>query len=274
MRGVISVDAERHDFDLSLDTGLAGATALVTGAASGIGRAIARRLAAQGVVVAGADVADLSPTLRELDAAGCPGLEVPADLSRESEVVRAVHEAAERLGGINMFVNVAATVRHEPVEQLTSAAVRTTLDTNLLACMWACRELAPKFRRQGGGVVLIVGSTVVYNAAYREASYRVSKTGLRALMETLAIELAPLGVRVNMLTPGAFATGLTASQSQRHTDGLISEVPLGRIGSVDEISGTAVLLLSDRLSPYTTGADFIVDGGLHLRPLRFIRDEL
>jgi NAD(P)-dependent dehydrogenase (short-subunit alcohol dehydrogenase family) len=271
---LISVDAERHDFDLSLDTGLAGATALVTGAASGIGRAIARRLAAQGVAVAGADVADLSPTLRELEAAGCPGLGITADLSRESDVVRAIHEAAERLGGINMFVNVAATVRHEPVEQLTSAAVRTTLDTNLLACMWACRELTPMFRRQGGGAVLIVGSTVVYNPAYREASYRVSKTGLRALMETLAIELAPAGVRVNMLTPGAFATGLTAGQSQRHTDGLISEIPLGRIGSVDEISGTAVLLLSDRLSPYTTGADFIVDGGLHLRPLRFMRDEL
>jgi NAD(P)-dependent dehydrogenase (short-subunit alcohol dehydrogenase family) len=91
---------------------------------------------------------------------------------------------------------------------------------------------------------------------------------LKAFMEVLAIELAPAGVRVNMLTPGSFHTGLTGGMSVGHREALDHEIPLARTAHPHELAATALLLLSDRLSPYTTGADFLVDGGLHLRPLQ------
>ena len=89
----------------------------------------------------------------------------------------------------------------------------------------------------------------------------MSKTGLNALMEVLAIELAPVGVRVNMLTPGSFLTGLTHDMTDSNRLALEVEIPLSRSAEPDELAATALLLLSDRLSPYTTGTNFVVDRG-------------
>ena len=93
------------------------------------------------------------------------------------------------------------------------------------------------------------------------------KTGLRIFKNTLALEMAPHGIRVNLLVPGHFETPLTAGIKAEQAAILRREIPLRRFGSTHELAATAVLLLSDQLSPYTTGAEFVVDGGLHLRPL-------
>ena len=122
--------------------------------------------------------------------------------------------------------------------------------------------------RQRTGSILIVGSTVVCAPSYAGAAYRASKTALRSYTETLAIELAPFGIRVNMLTPGPFPTRLTEDLPEEQRRAAVREVPLGeREGDLSEVRAPAVFLLSDKLASYITGTEVFVDGGLHLRPL-------
>ena len=109
--------------------------------------------------------------------------------------------------------------------------------------------------------------------AYREAAYHISKTGLQVFKNTLALELAPFGIRVNLLVPGHFPTGLTAGVSEQTERIMRGQIPLRRLGRTSELGPAAVLLLSDQLSPYTTGAEIAVDGGLHLRPLPLWSDD-
>jgi NAD(P)-dependent dehydrogenase (short-subunit alcohol dehydrogenase family) len=232
-----------------IDTGLAGKRAIVAGGASGIGRAIARALEGEGAAVAVVDRASAA--------------DVTVELGDERASVRAVGEACALLGGLDLLVYSAAVARHEPVARLSPGAWQATLDSNLAGCAWTCREAAG---RMTGGAILVVGSTSLYTPARDEAAYRASKAGLKAFAEVLALELAP-AVRVNVLTPGAFRTPLTQGMSPERRERLLAQIPLGREGEPDELAATALLLLSDRLSPYTTGAEFVVDGGLRLRPM-------
>jgi 3-oxoacyl-[acyl-carrier protein] reductase len=126
-------------------------------------------------------------------------------------------------------------------------------------------------RRRGS--ILLIGSTAMVTPLYGETAYRVSKTGLRAMMEVLALELAPFGIRVNMIVPGHFVTRMTAGFTGRPLEVLKRQIPLRRTGQPDEVGPAAVLLLSDVLSPYTTGACLLIDGGLHLHPLPIYSDD-
>ena len=257
-----------------MDSGLSGKSALITGGGSGIGRAIALALAREGVNIAiASNRADEAGALGEIKTHGGKTLHIPADVSCEGDVTRMVEETIRALGGLDLYVNNAAIAVHEPITRLTSEAWRKTIDTNLSSCVWACREVCRHMIARGGGGILIVGSTAQFNQAYGEASYHISKTGLRIFKNTLALEMAPHGIRVNLLVPGHFETPLTAGIKAEQAAILRREIPLRRFGSTHELAATAVLLLSDQLSPYTTGAEFVVDGGLHLRPLPTLSDD-
>jgi NAD(P)-dependent dehydrogenase (short-subunit alcohol dehydrogenase family) len=240
-----------------METGLTGRTALVTGGASGIGKAVVAGLEAEGVSVAVVD--------RAASAVGTVRLR--AELGDAATSDRVVEQAVAELGGLDLLVNCAAVARHEPITRLTPEAWEATLGSNLAACVWTCRAAARHMIAHGSGSILIVGSTSVYTPAPRESLYRASKAGLKAFAEVLAIELAPHSIRVNVLTPGATATPLTAGMSADERRQLVGEIPLDREADPDELVPTALLLLSDRLSPYTTGAEFVVDGGIRLRSL-------
>lgn len=256
-----------------MDSGLNGKTALITGGSSGIGRAIGLALAAEGAQVAIADLHRDDTTLKEIEARGGRGLYIQADVSDESQVVKMVSSALAELGHLDLFINNAATTRHQPVTQITTDAWLKTLHTNLTACMWACREVCRHMVTRQQGSILIIGSTAQYTQAYKEAAYHISKTGLRIYKNTLALEMAPFGIRVNLLVPGHYVTGLT-SKIPPATEALLKQqIPLRRFGSTEELGASAVLLLSDKLSPYTTGAELTVDGGLHLRPLPMYTDD-
>ena len=244
-----------------METGLASKRALVTGGASGIGRAIALALIDEGVAVA---IVDHSPADETLG-----NVRLTIELGDERASVEAVGKASAALGGLDLLVNAAAIARHEATTRLTPEAWRATLDSNLAACAWTCREAARRMIDGGGGSILVIGSTSVYTPLAGEASYRASKAALKAYVQVLALELAPFGIRVNILTPGAFQTPLTAGMTSKRREQLLREIPLGREGVPSELCATAVLLLSHRLSPYTTGAEFVVDGGLSLRPMPF-----
>lgn len=250
-----------------LDPALTGRRALLTGGASGIGRAIAVALAGQGATVVVADRQDAAATLQEVEAAGGRAMSVRVDVADADAARDMVAQAHALLGGIDLYVNAAAVTRHESVLEITPAAWRETLDTNVAAAVFACREAAALMVAAGGGSILFVGSTVVHHPAHREGAYRAAKVALRSYMETLAIELAPHRIRVNMLTPGAFRTPLTAGLPSERLAIVEQAVPLRRQGEPGELTAAALLLLSDALSPYTTGAELVVDGGLHLHPL-------
>lgn len=256
-----------------VDAGLRGKTALITGGSSGIGRAIALALAAEGVHIAVADIQKEEQTLSEIEAHGIRVLSIPTDVSEEAQVIHMVSTAIAEFGHLDLFINNAAVAHHQPVTHITTDVWLKTLHTNLSACMWACREVCRHMIAHQQGSILIVGSTAQYTQAYKEAAYHISKAGLRVYKNTLALEMAPFGVRVNLLVPGHHVTRLTSRIPETTEAILRQQIPLRRFGDPAGVGASAVLLLSDRLSPYTTGAELTVDGGLHLRPLPIFSDD-
>jgi glucose 1-dehydrogenase len=257
-----------------LDSGLAGKTCLITGGSTGIGLGIARALAQEGVHLAVASRNPDAEGMKELETLSRGhAIAIKADVSSEDGAVGMVKEAIERLGRIDLFINNSARAWHQPITKITSEAFYNTINTNLTSCVWAAREISKHMIARRSGGILIVNSTVRYVPAYRESSYRISKMGLKMLMETLSIELAPFGIRVNLLTPGHYPTRLTSGIPPQIEEKLKAQIPLRRFGNPDECGPAAVLLLSDRLSGYTTGTDITIDGGLALRPLPLITDD-
>jgi NAD(P)-dependent dehydrogenase (short-subunit alcohol dehydrogenase family) len=263
-----------------MDLGLRGKTALVTGGGRGIGRGIALALAREGVHVAIAGRNPEPATVAQIEGLGVRALKVRTDVSREREVIAMVRKTMDAFGHIDLFVSNAGSHWHEPVTAITTASWQRTISTNLSACMWACREITPQMIERRQGSILIVSSTIQYNPAYKESAYRVSKVGLKAYAETLALELASFGIRVNVLSPGIFPTKLAANLKTALKDAvlgpaLLGAIPLGRLGDPDECGPLAAFLLSDLASSYITGVDVVVDGGFRLRPLVLVsRDEV
>jgi NAD(P)-dependent dehydrogenase (short-subunit alcohol dehydrogenase family) len=256
-----------------MESGLRGKVALVTGGGSGIGRAISLALAKEGVHVAVASRNPSQQTIKEIEAQGVRALSLSVDVTDEAQVVGMVKKTIEGLGALDLYVNDAAGAWNEPVTKLVTENWFRTLNTNLTGCVWACREVARHMIAAGKGSILIVGSTAIWNSKYGEAAYRVSKTGLRVYMETLAIELAPFNIRVNMLTPGHFPTKLTSGMSSEDNEKMKKNIPLRHFGDPSDCGNAAVFLLSDELSSYTVGSELVVDGGLKLRALTLISDE-
>ena len=256
-----------------MDAGLRDKVALITGGSSGIGWGTALALAKEGVHIAVASRNPDSAAIKEIEAHGVRTLRLTIDVSREDEVVRMVKETVAGLGRLDLYVNNAAAHWDEPATKITTEGWLNSIHTNLSACVWACREVANHFVAHGGGSILIIGSTASWNPLYKETSYRVSKGGLKMYMEVLAIELAPFGVRVNMISPGYFRTRLTAFFGGEQEKRMLDEIPLRRPARPEEIGSSAVLLLSDKLSSYTTGTELVVDGGAKLRPLPIYSDD-
>ena len=213
--------------------------------------------------------------IAEIEGFGVRCKRICADVSEEDQVVRMVGEAIEGLGHLDFYINNAAWTWHQPVTKLDSEGWYSTLNTNLSAAVWGTREAARHMIARRTGAMIIVGSTVRFCPAYGETSYRVSKIGLKTLVEQLAVELAPHGIRANMVTPGHFKTRMTGDIPTSVEDKLMGIIPLHRFGQPVEVGNAVVFLLSERLSGYTTGADLVIDGGLSMNPLHFrTQDEI
>lgn len=248
-----------------MEASLRGSRALITGGTTGIGLAIAAALATEGVNIAVASRTPRPEALLSMRALGVNAQWIEADVSSEADVTQMFEAAQQAMAGLDLFINNAAGTWHQPITRLTADAWTQTLATNLSAFAFGLREAARVFINQERGCILAVGSTAAHVPLYREASYRTSKAGLKSLVELAAIELAPFGIRVNLLTPGAFLTSLTKDLPARQMDG--SLIPLGRIGDTREIGHAAVFLLSEAMSSYITGIELVVDGGFRLRPM-------
>lgn len=256
-----------------METELRGKKALITGGASGIGLGIATVLAEEGVDLAIASRNPDAAVIEELKQKAIRCVAIQADVSQEPQVEAMVAKAISELGHLDFYINNAAWTWHQPITKIDSESWYKTINTNLSACVWACREVCRHMIARGGGSIVIIGSTARLTTSYREAAYRISKTALHILMENLAIEMAPYGIRVNMVTPGHFLTRLTGNVPPEIERKMLELIPAHRFGKTTEIGYAVAMLLSDRLSGYTTGADLVIDGGLTLNPLPLYSEE-
>ena len=262
-----------------MDLGLKGKTVLITGGARGIGKAIAIAFAEEKANLA---IIDIEPEADDeilQKKYGIDILSIKADLSIEEEVKRSVQKTIDVFGAIDIFVNVAGIISYEPVTKITLGEWQRILDINLTGAMICCREVCKHMVENRSGSIIVISSTIQYMPAYREAAYRVSKTGLQVFTETVALEMAPFGIRVNTISPGIIYSEHWSKNTLGPTlndkvlgPRLLESIPLGRTGKPEDIGDTVVFIASDRC-PYITGTNVIIDGGFHLRPLILISNE-
>jgi NAD(P)-dependent dehydrogenase (short-subunit alcohol dehydrogenase family) len=240
---------------------LDGKRALVTGAASGIGLATARRMLEEGARVALLDVdeASLVEAARSLDA---PAL--VADVGDAEAVAAAVDETVSRLGGLDLLFNNAGAGQVRSLHRYAPDEVDRILRVNFVGVFNALRSAVPALQAAGGGAVVNCSSAAAWQPTRGESPYCAAKAAVNALTKSAALEYAP-GIRVNSVSPGVIRTNLT--EALFRIDGLIDPVieqmPLGRVGDAGDVADVVVFLLSD-LARYVTGQDLVVDGGLVL----------
>lgn len=265
-----------------MDLELTGKHALVTGGERGIGREICLSLAREGVDIAYCDIdideGDRS-TQEMIRNLGRTVFVKEIDVSEEEQVVQFVEDAIRALGCIDIFVSNAGIIEWEPITKITLECWNRILAVNLTGAMLCAREVSRHMVERRKGVMLFTSSTIQYHPAYREAAYRVSKTGVQALAETAAIELAPYGIRVNTVSPGLinspnWANGILpkAAKDPQTGEAFMSNIPLGRLGLPGDVGPAYAFLASDKAS-FSTGTNIVLDGGFSLRPLVLVTSE-
>jgi NAD(P)-dependent dehydrogenase (short-subunit alcohol dehydrogenase family) len=237
---------------------LEGKRALVTGAARGIGLATARRFRDEGATVALSDVD--RPTLAKA-AAGIEGaVTVPFDVTDENAVETGIATAAEELGGLDVLVANAGIVRFRPLPDEELEAFERVIAVNLVGVFLCLRGAARILRAQRSGVILATASQAGRHGYAGLGAYCASKFGVIGLVESLAKELGPYGVRVNCVAPGLIRTGMYDAVVQNAGRELDDAVPMGRVGDPGEVAELLAFLASDRAS-YVSGATVSIDGG-------------
>ena len=241
--------------------------AIVTGSGTGIGRAIASTFASQGarVIIDYCTHDDKAKQLvGEIEAKGGKAAAVHADVSKEGDVRKLVDAALDRFGGLDIFVNNAGIERQMPFLETPLDVWKDVIETNLTGA-WIGSQLAAQSmaaRRRGGRIINI--SSVHEDVTMpSNAPYCAAKGGLRMLMRTIAVELAPHGITVNNVCPGAIDTPIQdkLKDDPKKVEELLSEIPLHRMGQPEEVANLCVFLASDEGS-YITGASYIIDGGM------------
>jgi NAD(P)-dependent dehydrogenase (short-subunit alcohol dehydrogenase family) len=252
---------------------LEGKLALVTGASTGIGRAIAERFAGEGAAVAVAahtNRAAAEETLRRVEAAGSEGLVVLGDVADAAQAERIVAESVAALGGLDILVNNAGiddTRGPVDVADLDVAVWDRISAVNLRGPFLVSKYALPHLVAKGGGAVLGIGSVGGLIAWPGTSAYSAAKAGLHALIRTIAVEYATRGVRANCICPGVIEgtalheAYLEAAPDARELEATVTKLhPVGRLGRPEEIAALAVLLCSDEAT-FVTGALVPADGG-------------
>ena len=251
-----------------------GKTVIVTGAARGIGKGIARVLAECGARVMVTALTDryLKPLSDEMAAAGRPIETITADATRSEDWQSTVELALDRWGHINALINNLGDAIRKPLVPLPGAAEgepitdeewRFVIDVNLTQAFMGCRAVGPHFLERGAGKVINISGFAARKGSPEMLAYSAAKAGLARLTQTLAVEWGPYGITVNCIAPGMFPdpeTGDPAQVSASRQEAR-STVPLGRVGELREVGLLALYLVSDA-SSYMTGETIYLDGGL------------
>ncbi|MFH1180823.1 MAG: 3-oxoacyl-ACP reductase family protein [bacterium] len=241
--------------------------AIITGARRGMGRADALVLAREGVKVVVSDVSqgECEKVVEEIKKNKGEAIAVECDVSKKEDVEKMVGEAIKKWGRVDILVNNAGICQFKPFLELTEEEWNKTIDINLKGYFLCAQAAAKEMAKQKSGVIVNIASVAMGQQGVGFPAlvhYCASKGGIAAMTEAMALELAPLGIRVNAIAPGAIDTPMIDSvkADQKTMEGMLARVPLRRMGKPEDIASAVKFLASDE-SSYMTGATIVVDGG-------------
>ena len=244
---------------------LSDKVAVVTGASRGIGRCIALALAAQGAkVVASARNAEaLDNLVEEIKQQGGEAAAVVGDVAVDTDASELIDQAVAKYGQVDILVNNAGITRDGLLLRMKNEDWDAVLDTNLKGAFLCIRAAAKVMSKQRSGRIINISSVVGEMGNAGQANYCASKAGLLGLTKSVARELARRNVTVNAITPGFIVTDMTDDMTDKARQAMTEQIPLGRLGEVDDIANAVIFLASDQ-SSYITGQVLGINGGMYM----------
>ena len=242
---------------------LEGKTALITGAARGIGKAIALKFAAEGANIAFTDLEINKETETEIAALGVKAKSYASNAADFAQTEEVVNSIKEEFGSIDILVNNAGITKDGLMLRMTEAQWDAVIAVNLKSAFNFIHACVPIMMRQRGGSIINMASVVGVHGNAGQANYAASKAGLIALAKSVAQEMGPKGIRANAIAPGFIETAMTAALPDNVREEWKKKIPLRRGGQTEDIANTALYLASD-LSSYVSGQVIQVDGGMNM----------
>ena len=249
---------------------LEGKVALITGAARGIGKAIALKFAQEGANIAFTDLvlnddmaAGLEATRKEVEAIGVTCKAYAGNAADFAETEKVVNQIKEDFGKIDILVNNAGITKDGLMLRMSEAQWDAVLNVNLKSAFNFIHACAPSMRRQRGGSIINMSSVVGVHGNAGQCNYSASKAGMIGLAKSIAQELGPKGVRANAVAPGFIETAMTAQLPEETRAEWMKKIPLRRGGQVEDIANVCLFLASD-MSSYVSGQVIQIDGGMNM----------
>ncbi len=244
---------------------LEGRTALITGAARGIGNAIAKSLASEGANIAinyHSSDAEAEALAQELAKTGCKTLLLKGDVSERATWSSTIEKIKQAWGRLDILVNNAGITRDKTLRKMTDEDWVAVLSTNLNACYFGVSAAMPLMIEQKFGRIINISSFVGQAGNFGQANYAASKGGIIAFTKTAALELAKYNVTCNALAPGFTETGMLAKVPEQVRSQILARIPMGRFGKPEEVAKAVLFLAAD--GDYITGQQINVNGGVYM----------
>lgn len=251
--------------DGTIGATLTGQTALITGSARGIGKGIAHALAMRGVHVVISDVNfdEAKTTAAEMEALGVKAMPLKFDVSNSAEVTAAFNQIGQQFGRLDILVNNAGITRDALIMRMKDEDWDSVLNINLKSVFLCTKEAVKLMSKQRYGAIVNIASVVAFMGNAGQANYSASKAGIIGLTKTTAKEYAKRGITANAVAPGFIKTAMTDALPQKVKEEMLSAIPIGQFGEIDDVAAAVAFLVSPE-ARYITGNVIHVNGGMYM----------